>query len=71
MAGQYEYKPLIIRANAGDWIEIKLHNLFDEDRPIPYFDYPTVPLEKKTQAFDEGVIESTVFKIRPGKAFRH
>lgn len=47
MAGQYEYKPLIIRANAGDWIEIKLHNLFDEDRPIPYFDYPTVPLEKK------------------------
>lgn len=38
----YRPKPLILRANAGDWIEITLHNLFDE--PIPYFDYPRVPL---------------------------
>lgn len=35
--------PLILRANAGDWIEITLHNLFD--RPVPYFDYPSVPLD--------------------------
>lgn len=36
-----------MRANAGDWIEITLHNFFDTDRPIPYFDYPRVPLDKK------------------------
>ena len=38
-------KPLILRANAGDWIEITLHNLFE--KPIPYFDYPRVPLDLK------------------------
>lgn len=43
----YRPKPLILRANAGDWIEITLHNLFDPEKPIPYYDYPTVPLDKK------------------------
>lgn len=43
----YHPKPLILRANAGDWIEITLHNLFHADNPIPYFDYPRVPLDKK------------------------
>ncbi|MGN0427883.1 MAG: multicopper oxidase domain-containing protein [Agathobacter sp.] len=43
----YQPKPLILRANAGDWIEITLHNLFRADDPIPYFDYPRVPLDKK------------------------
>ena len=43
----YKPKPLILRANAGDWIEITLHNLFDKDKPIQYFDYPSVPLDKK------------------------
>lgn len=47
LLGNYVYKPLIIRANAGDWIEITLHNLFDVNKPIPYFDYPSVPLDKK------------------------
>lgn len=41
----YQPKPLILRANAGDWIEITLHNLFDPEKPIPYFDYPKVPLD--------------------------
>lgn len=41
----YQPKPLILRANAGDWIEVTLHNLFDH--PVPYFDYPKVPLDKK------------------------
>lgn len=41
----YQPKPLILRANAGDWIEVTLHNLFDA--PIPYFDYPRVPLDMK------------------------
>lgn len=43
----YQPKPLILRANAGDWIEITLHNLFNADNPIPYYDYPRVPLDKK------------------------
>ncbi|MGN0249809.1 MAG: multicopper oxidase domain-containing protein [Oliverpabstia sp.] len=42
-ASDYQPKPLILRANAGDWIEITLHNLFD--RAVPYFDYPRVPLD--------------------------
>lgn len=41
----YQPKPLILRANAGDWIEVTLHNLFDPKQPIPYFDYPRVPLD--------------------------
>lgn len=45
IAGKYKPKPLILRANVGDWLEVTLHNLWDPDRPIPYFDYPTVPLE--------------------------
>lgn len=43
MDEKYEPKPLILRANAGDWIEVTLHNLFD--KPVPYFDYPKVPLD--------------------------
>lgn len=43
----YQPKPLILRANAGDWIEVVLHNLFDFDNPIQYFDYPRVPLDMK------------------------
>lgn len=43
---QYKPKPLILRANAGDWIEVTLHNLFDPEKPIPYFDYPRVPLDR-------------------------
>lgn len=43
----YRPKPLILRANAGEWIEVTLHNLFDPSKPIKYFDYPTVPLDCK------------------------
>ena len=43
MAGKKNPKPLILRANAGDWIEVTLHNLIDQK--IPYFDYPSVPLD--------------------------
>lgn len=38
-------KPLILRANAGDWIEITLYNLFDPNKPILHNEYPSVPLE--------------------------
>ena len=47
LCGNYNPKPLILRANAGDWIEVTLHNFFDPSRPIPYYDYPKVPLDKK------------------------
>ena len=45
MQWDYQPKPLILRANAGDWIEVTLHNLFDNHRPIQYFDYPVVPVD--------------------------
>ncbi|MDD7177099.1 MAG: multicopper oxidase domain-containing protein [Lachnospiraceae bacterium] len=43
----YKPKPLILRANAGEWIEVTLHNLFNPKKPVPYFDYPKVPLDMK------------------------
>lgn len=45
MSGRKEPVPLILRANAGDWIEVTLHNLFDPNKPIIYHDYPSVPLD--------------------------
>ena len=47
MKGNYPPKPLILRANVGDWLEVTLHNLWDPGRPIPYYDYPRVPLDIK------------------------
>jgi len=49
LCGRHQPKPLILRANAGDWIEITLYNKFPQDKPIPYFDYPRVPLDMKHQ----------------------
>ena len=43
--GYYEPKPLILRANAGEWIEVTLHNLFDPEHPVEFFDYPRIPLD--------------------------
>lgn len=45
ISGRKKPIPLILRANAGDWIEITLYNMFDPKRPIKHFDYPSVPLE--------------------------
>lgn len=36
--------PLILRVNAGDWVEVTLHNLFDPNVPIRWNAYPSVPL---------------------------
>ncbi|MDY4892146.1 MAG: hypothetical protein SO130_01910 [Agathobacter sp.] len=36
MREDYQPKPLVLRANAGDWIEVTLHNLFDKSKPVPY-----------------------------------
>lgn len=45
MRGRKKPVPLILRANAGDWLEVTLHNLFDPDIPILQNEYPSVPLE--------------------------
>lgn len=45
MCGKKDPVPLILRANAGDWIEVTLHNQFDPNRPVRYNDYPSVPLD--------------------------
>ena len=47
LAGKCMPKPLILRANVGDWIEVTLHNAWDLEHPIPYFPYPKVPLDKE------------------------
>ncbi len=41
--GKCQPRPLILRANAGEWIEVTLHNLFET--LISYYDYPSVPLD--------------------------
>lgn len=45
LCGKYTPKPLILRANVGDWLEITLHNVWNPDQPVPYHEYPKVPLD--------------------------
>lgn len=45
LCGDYQPKPLILRANAGEWIEVTLHNRFNPAHPVEFFDYPRVPLD--------------------------
>jgi len=45
LCGNYTPKPLILRANVGDWLEVTLHNVWNPDEPIPYHEYPRVPLD--------------------------
>lgn len=47
LAGKCMPEPLILRANAGDWIEVTLHNAWNPNHPIPYFSYPRVPLDQE------------------------
>lgn len=49
LCGKKNPKPLILRVNAGDWVEITLHNLLKPENPVPYFDYPRVPLDMEYQ----------------------
>ena len=43
--GRRKAVPLILRVNAGDWVEVTLHNRFDPDVPIRWNGYPSVPLD--------------------------
>ena len=45
--GKCNPKPLILRANAGEWIEVTLHNAWNAQTPVPYSPYPRVPLDKE------------------------
>ena len=45
LRGRRKPIPLILRVNAGDWVEVTLHNLFDPCVPIQWNDYPSVPLD--------------------------
>ena len=65
LAGKYTPNPLILRANVGDWIEVTLHNLWDPDRPDPYFDYPTVPLEMKHKPSNRVSLNPQFLKYDP------
>lgn len=47
LAGKYTPKPLILRANVGEWLEVTLYNVLNPNHPVPYFDYPRVPLDLK------------------------
>ena len=60
MCDRYELKPLILRANAGDWIEVTLHNLFDVNHPVQYFDYPERAAGSKIAYAGERVIFRTL-----------
>ena len=63
--GEYQPKPLILRANVGDWIEVTLHNLWDPNRPIPYFDYPRVPLDIKHKPSERVSLNPQFLKYDP------
>lgn len=65
LAGKYTPKPLILRANVGDWLEVTLHNLWDPNRPVPYFDYPTVPLELKHKPSNRVSLNPQFLKYDP------
>ena len=45
LCGRRRPVPLILRANAGDWIEVTLHNLFNPNVPIKFNEYPSVPVD--------------------------
>ena len=55
--------PLILRANAGDWIEVTLHNCFDH--PVPYFDYPSVPLDLAHMPSDRVSLSPQFLQLDP------
>ena len=65
LAGKYTPKPLILRANVGDWLEVTLHNVWDPNRPVPYFDYPTVPLELRHKPSNRVSLNPQFLKYDP------
>ena len=65
MNGRKKPIPLILRANAGDWIEVTLHNMLDPDMPIRYNDYPSVPLDLKHEPSNRVSLSPQFLKYDP------
>ncbi len=63
--GKRKPSPLILRANAGEWIEITLYNLFDPDTPIVFNDYPSVPLDFPHQPGSRVSLNPQFLKYNP------
>lgn len=61
--------PLILRANAGDWIEVTLHNMLDPDRPVKYNDYPSVPLDFPHEPSNRVSLNPQFLKYDPVASF--
>ena len=64
-AGKYKPRPLILRANVGEWIEVVLHNIWDPARPIPWFDYPRVPLDEPHKPSERVSLNPQFLKYDP------
>ena len=62
-SGKIRPKPLVIRANAGEWIEVTLHNMFD--KPVLYHDYPSVPLDMPHRPSDRVSLSPQFLKHCP------
>lgn len=55
--------PLILRANAGDWIEVTLYNMLD--KPVKYHDYPSVPLDMRHEPSERVSLSPQFLKFCP------
>ena len=62
-SGKIRPEPLVIRANAGEWIEVTLHNMFD--KPVLYHDYPSVPLDMPHRPSDRVSLSPQFLKHCP------
>lgn len=62
-SGKIRPEPLVIRANAGEWIEVTLHNMFD--KPVLYHDYPSVPLDMHYRPSDRVSLSPQFLKHCP------
>lgn len=61
--GRKKPVPLILRANAGEWIEVTLHNMLD--KPVLYHDYPSVPLDMPHRPSDRVSLSPQFLKRCP------
>lgn len=63
--GKKEATPLILRANAGEWIEVTLHNMLDPNMPVKFNDYPSVPLDMRHEPSNRVSLNPQFLKYNP------
>lgn len=56
---------MILRANAGEWIEVTLHNMFDPKMPIKFNNYPSVPLDMPHEPSNRVSLNPQFLKYNP------